>query len=249
MRVRCDKSTITPPLTPLRSSLLKLMSLIMDTSILKKAYQVVLSPLFFSLFNFLNIAIYECPTGHRFFLEAPKDINAAIGTAGGGGGILNLGNAGVEVFPKPSPNKSRSRSSRNRYFSLLFFVFPSLLSHLFLFVSFVIMKIINLFLSRHKHVNPNVGEPSARPTTAAHESTTREHEHRAVFTPCVSCASLAQLLRIFLVTPDWAGSFTINPKVVFQVAPPPPQVSCYSTIASKKDRLFHNLSFFHFTSA
>ena len=137
MRVRCDKSIITPPLTPLRSSLLKLMSLIMDTSILKKAYQVVLSPLFFSLFIFLNIEIYECPTGHRFFLEAPKDINAAIGTGGGGGGggILNLGNAGVEVFPKPSPNKSRSRSSRNRYFSLLFFVFPSLLSHLFLFVS------------------------------------------------------------------------------------------------------------------
>jgi hypothetical protein len=64
---------------------------------------------------------YECPTGHRFFLEAPKDINAVLaGGGGGGGGILNLGNAGVDVLPKPSPNKSRSRSSRNRY-SLFFF--------------------------------------------------------------------------------------------------------------------------------
>eukprot|EP00026_Physarum_polycephalum_P001116 Phypoly_transcript_01117.p1 GENE.Phypoly_transcript_01117~~Phypoly_transcript_01117.p1 ORF type:complete len:1145 (-),score=223.33 Phypoly_transcript_01117:232-3237(-) len=134
---------------------------------------------------------YECPTGHRFFLEAPKDVNTALAAAagGGGGGILNLGNAGVEALPKPTPNRSRSRSSRNR----------------------------------HKHVNPSVTEAGARPTTPAHETATREHEHRAMFTLCVACGSLAQLQRIFLVTPDWAGSFTINPKVVFHVAPPPPQ--------------------------
>jgi hypothetical protein len=75
----------------------------------------------------LNVTIYECPSGHRFFLEAPKDVNIAIGAVaggGGGGGILNLGNVSADALPnKPAPNKSRSRSSRNRYFYIFIHYF------------------------------------------------------------------------------------------------------------------------------
>lgn len=75
---------------------------------------------------------------------------------------------------------------------------------------------------RHKQQQPSVGETTTVPI--ATEEQRNKEENRNLFQMCVACNSMAQLQRIFIVTPDWPGSFSIFPKVVFTLAPPP-QVS------------------------
>lgn len=62
------------------------------------------------LLLFLIIGMYECPTGHRFFTEQPKEVKEV-----NVGGVLNLSNVDSLHPNKGNPHKSRSRGSRHRY--------------------------------------------------------------------------------------------------------------------------------------